>query len=61
MNPLEPFISKLNNNVPLKFFCISESSKKNKSTKNSKVISSIIFKTEMYFIGNFYKPISKII
>ena len=53
MNPLEPYISKLNNNVPLKFYCISESSKKNKSTKNSKVINSIIFRTDMYFSRKF--------
>lgn len=53
----------MNDNVPLKFFLIKDSSmKKVKSnSKKRKIIDCDMLNTDYFILENFYKPISRVI
>lgn len=62
MNPLDTYIKQLKNNVPLTYFFVDEkSSRKKKDKRYKKSIKSEIYRTEVFMLTTFHKPISRIV
>lgn len=61
MNPIYKYFELLNNEVPLTYYTVNISSKKNISSQKKRAIAVKEFNSNLVFIHGFYKPISRLI